>query len=563
MARSSRKGIRECIYTRNYNVGIYARLSIEDTVTGGDSIENQVAMLKNYIEKNDQLTFKKTYIDNGFSGTNFDRDDFNRLIEDVKKGVIDTILVKDLSRFGRNYIESGHYIEKVFPNIGVRFIAVNDNFDSLNIKDNQDLEIALKSIINDSYAKDISKKICTALDAKKKSGKFLGKYAPYGYKKSSVNKYVLEINDETKDVVKMIFNLRINGMGVTSIAHKLNNLNIPSQYKYLWLKGLRGSKNSEENALWRGSSVKRLLENPNYIGAIIIRQYDLALYKGRQNNKNKLEQVNIIKNTHEPIIYEETFYRVQNMNEKINKKKAIKNKGNILKGMIFCGTCGGILQRNCGYKKIREKEKHYTFYCPKKYIKDGGCDFIGIKEDKLKDIIFKNIQLQINILLDEKRYKETQIDSSQYNTDTKCVEPFVSSDTLGGTSGKNDLSIFEDKIDNLICKKNKIKRLKEDTYKDLKDGFLSYNGYEFASKKYDKEYKLLLKQIEQLEIQKNSFLEILNNATVNNMISFKYERKLTKKMLESLIEKIIVTENKVIIEYKFKDEYKNFLEVCI
>lgn len=542
MARSSRKGIKESNKTIIYNVGIYARLSIEDNVTGGDSIENQVAMLKNYIKKNEELTFKKTYIDNGFSGTNFDRDDFNKLLGDVKKDVINTILVKDLSRFGRNYIESGHYIEKVFPNIGVRFIAVNDNFDSLNIKDNQDLEIALKSIINDSYAKDISKKICTALDAKKKNGKFLGKYAPYGYKKSTDNRYVLEINDETKNVVKMIFNLRINGMGVTAIAHKLNNLNIPSQYKYLWLNGLRGSKDIEEKALWRGSSVKSLLENSNYIGAIICRQYDSALYKGRQNNKKKLEHVNLIKNTHAPIIDEEIFYKVQSMNKKNNKKMATKNKENILKGMIVCGTCSGKLQRSSGYKNVKDKEKHYTFYCPKKYIENGGCSFIGIKEDRLKDIIFKNIQLQINILLDEKRYKETQINSPKY---------------------KKDLSILESKLDKLISKKNKIKRLKEDTYKDLKEGLLSSSGYEFASKKYEKEYSLLLKQIKLLEIQKSSFLETLNNTAVNNMISFKNERKLTRKMLESLIEKIIVTENKVIIEYKFKDEYKSFLEARI
>ncbi|MCT4596147.1 MAG: recombinase family protein [Anaeromicrobium sp.] len=540
MARISRKNIKQSNITLKYNVGIYARLSIEDNVTGGDSIENQVAMLKNYIEKNEQLIYKKTYIDNGFSGTNFDRDAFNKLIEDVKKGIINTIVVKDLSRFGRNYIESGHYIEKIFPNIGVRFIAVTDNFDSLNIKDNQDLEIALKSIINDSYAKDISKKICTALDAKKKNGKFLGKYAPYGYKKSAENKYVLEVNEETKDVVTMIFNLRIKGMGVTAIAHKLNNLNIPSQYRYLWEKGLRGSKDVEEKALWRGSSVKSLLENPNYIGAIMGRQYDTALYKGRQNNKRKLEHVNIIKNTHEPIIDKEIFYKVQSMSKGNGKEKATKNKDNILKGMIVCGTCGGKLQRDSGYRKVREKEKAYTFYCPKKYIKDDGCNFNGIKEDKLKDIIFKNLQLQINILLDEKNYKETYLNSPQY---------------------KRELSHLESKRSKLIGEKNKIKMLKEDTYKDYKAGLLSASGYEFVTKKYEKEYSLLLQQIDQLNVDKSSLLETLKNPAVNNTISFKDEIKLTREMLVSLIHSITVIENKIVIKYKFKDEYKAFLGV--
>lgn len=540
MARISRKSVKQPDSTLKYNVGIYARLSIEDNITGGDSIENQITMLKNYLENNEQLSYKKTYIDNGFSGTNFDRDAFNELIKDVKKGIINTIVVKDLSRFGRNYIESGQYIEKIFPNIGIRFIAVNDNFDSQNIKDNQDLEIALKAIINDSYAKDISKKICTVLDAKKKNGEFLGKYAPYGYKKSAENKHVLEVNEETKDVVTMIFELRLKGVGVTAIAHRLNNLNISSQYRYLWEKGLRCRKDIEEKSLWRGSSVKSLLENPNYIGALIGRKYDTALYKGRQHNKRKQEHLNIIKNTHEPIIDEEVFYKVQSMRKGNMKKKLNENADNLLKGMIVCGTCGGRLQRDSGYRKVKEKEKAYTFYCPKKYIKDGGCNFAGIKEDKLKHIILKNIQLQIGILLDQKAHKEGYIDSPLY---------------------KIELSNVESKRAKLIGEKNKTKMLKEDIYKDYKSGLLSVSGYEFATKKYEKEYSLLSQQIEQLEAQRSSLLETLNNTAVNYTMSFKDETELTSEILEYLIGGITITENKVIIEYKFKDEYKAFLEV--
>lgn len=539
MARISRKSEKQPDSTLNYNVGIYARLSIEDNITGGDSIENQITLLKNYLENNEQLSLVKTYIDNGFSGTNFDRDAFNGLIQDVKKGIINTIVVKDLSRFGRNYIESGQYIEKIFPNIGVRFIAVNDNFDSQNIKDNQDLEIALKAIINDSYAKDISKKICTVLDAKKKNGEFLGKYAPYGYKKSA-NKHVLEVNEETKDVVTMIFDLRLKGMGVTSIAHRLNNLGISSQYRYLWAKGLRGRKDIEEKALWRGSAVKSLLENPNYIGALIGRKYDTALYKGKQHNKQKLEHLNIIKNTHEPIIDQEGFYKVQNMSKENMNKKSNENKDNLLKGMLVCGTCGGRLQRGNGYKKIGKKEKAYSFYCSKKYIKDGGCNFAGIKEDKLKHIILKNIQLQIGILVNQKAHKEACIDSPLY---------------------KRELSNMESKRAKLIGEKNKTKMLKEDIYKDYKSGLLSVSGYEFATKKYEKEYTLLSQQIEQLETQRSSLLETLNNTAVNYTMSFKDETELTREILKYLIEGITITENKVIIEYKFKDEYKDFLEV--
>jgi DNA invertase Pin-like site-specific DNA recombinase len=540
MARVSRKRLKQLNITRKYNVGIYARLSIEDNITGGESIENQITMLKTYIEKNEQLSYEKTYIDNGFSGTNFDREAFNELIKDVKKGIINTIVVKDLSRFGRNYIESGLYIEKIFPNIGVRFIAVNDNFDSENIKDNQDLEIALKSIINDSYAKDISKKICTSLDAKKKSGKFLGKYAPYGYKKNAENKYILEVNEETKDVVTMIFDLRLKGFGVTAIAHKLNNINIPSQYRYLWEKGLRGNKDIEEKALWRGSSVKSLLENPNYIGAMVVRKYDTALYKGRQHDKQKLERLNIIENTHEAIISNEIFYKVQNMSRGDLRKKTNEYDDNLLKGMVICGTCGGRLQRDSGYRKVGAEEKAYNFYCPKKYIKDDECSFPGIKENKLKDIILKNIQLQIGILLDQKKHLEAHIDSPQY---------------------KREFTNMESKIAKLVGEKNKIKMLRGDIYKDYKSGILSVSGYEFAIKKYEKEYKLLSERIKELEAQRDNLDQTISETTINRTISFRDKTVLTREMILYLIEGITISENKVIIKYKFKDEYKAFLEV--
>ncbi|MCT4543644.1 MAG: recombinase family protein [Vallitalea sp.] len=542
MARVSRKNIKQNTTTIKYKVGIYTRLSKEDAITGSDSIENQIQMLKKYILKKEDLVYQKTYIDNGFSGTSFHRHAFNNLLEDIKNGIINTVAVKDLSRFGRNYIESGHYLEKIFPNIGVRFIAVNDNFDSINIKDNQELEIALKSIVHDSYAKDISRKISTALDAKKRSGKFLGKYAPYGYKKSAQNKYVLEINEETKDVIKMIFDLRLKGMGVTAIAHKLNNQNIPSQNRYLWEKGLRGSKDKEEKALWRGSSVKSILENPNYIGALVVRKYDTALYKGRQKNKKQLENIEIIKNTHMPIIDKETFNAVQNMAKKGSDKtiKKCKSNENILRGMITCGLCGGKLQRDAGYKKVNSKDKSYNLYCPKKYIKDGGCSYGGIKEDKLKSIILNNIQLQIKILHDEKMDKETYLNSSSY---------------------KSKISLIETKKRKLLSEINKVKRLKEDTYKDYKIGLLSASEYEFISKKYEKEYCLLSKQLEELEINKGSLFKSLDNVAVHDTICFQEETELTRQMLESLIHDVIVTDDKVIIKYKFMDEYKSFLGV--
>ncbi len=159
----------------------------------------------------------------------------------------------------------------------------------------------------------------------------------------------------------MIFNLRLKGFGVTAITHRLNNLSIPSQYRYLWEKGLRGNKDIEEKALWRGSSVKSLLENPNYIGAMVVRKYDTALYKGRQQDKQKLEHLDIIENTHEPIISEEIFYKVQNMSRGNIRKKSNRDGDNLLKGMVICGTCGGGYNEIVDIGRLGKKRRRITF----------------------------------------------------------------------------------------------------------------------------------------------------------------------------------------------------------
>ncbi|MEG0228613.1 MAG: recombinase family protein, partial [Lachnospiraceae bacterium] len=182
-----------------YRTAIYARLSTLDNGCGSDSIENQVELLKRYVGDNHDLTLISTFLDNGMTGTNFDRPGFIAMMDALKSGKINCIVVKDLSRFGRNYMEAGNYLEKIFPYLGVRFISVNDNYDSISVTANEALALSLKNVYHHIYAKDISQKICTLFDAKKKQGLFLGRFAPYGYKKSENNRYRLEIDKETVD----------------------------------------------------------------------------------------------------------------------------------------------------------------------------------------------------------------------------------------------------------------------------------------------------------------------------------------------------------------------------
>ena len=215
MARKSRKNIIETKFTTNnkiYNVGIYVRLSVfDDNKKDNDTIENQKNIILDYLKDKEEFKIISIYEDTNFTGTNFNRSGFERLLEDVRKEKINCIIVKDLSRFGRNYIECGNYLEKVFPFMNIRFIAINDNYDSNNENANQTLTMHLKNIINEIYAKDISKKIKTVIREKQKKGEFTGGYASYGYLKDSENKNKIIINKETEPIVKQIFKLRLQG----------------------------------------------------------------------------------------------------------------------------------------------------------------------------------------------------------------------------------------------------------------------------------------------------------------------------------------------------------------
>ncbi|AMJ41727.1 recombinase family protein [Anaerotignum propionicum] len=317
MARKSRKNLEHEVLQEpmHYHTGIYVRLSVEDTLSEGSSIENQILLGRKFIEEQKDLIFFDSYIDNGQTGTHFNRPAFLRLMEDVEAGRIQCVIVKDFSRFGRNYLQVGEYLENIFPRKKVRFISVNDNFDS-NFKGNQDdLIVPLKSILHDSYAKDISKKVSTSIDVKKKNGNFMSGKPPYGYIRSKTHPYKLIIQKEAAEIVKKIFCWRIEGLGVSVIAARLNEMGIPT-----WGKLHLKQWNQTDKDFWYGSTVTNILKNPCYLGCLVERKSEKVLYKGGVSRVIPQEEWNMIEHTHEPIISPETFYQVQRiMNQRGEK----------------------------------------------------------------------------------------------------------------------------------------------------------------------------------------------------------------------------------------------------
>lgn len=373
-----------------YRTAIYARLSVEDNGCGSDSIDHQIQLIRQYVDSREELRAAGTFYDNGMTGCNFARPGFTAMMDEIKRGNIHCIVVKDLSRFGRNYIETGRYLEEIFPSLGVRFISVNDHYDSLLATPNEGLALSLKNVYHHIYARDISRKIGTLFEMKKRRGEFLGRFAPYGYKKSEGNPHQLEIDEETAPIVKDVFKMRLEGMGVTAIARHLNDRGVPSYYRMLFEKGMVRGTNGEADALWSGSSVKGMLENPVYCGHMVERKKTPSFHYSEVRKIPKWEWV-YIQNTHEPIIDTAAFREVQYLIEKsreerdhvlerTSRREATENP---LRGFLLCGYCKKKMIRDSGYYKTDGTLIRHRFYCTGKYRKGNHCRSVSKEEGEL------------------------------------------------------------------------------------------------------------------------------------------------------------------------------------
>ena len=528
-----------------YNTAIYARLSIEDNGVQGDSIENQVYMIEKFISNCSDLKLIHTFVDNGETGTDFERPAFSDMMEAIKKGTVNCIVVKDLSRFGRNYLETGNYLEKIFPYLGVRFISVNDHFDSLHGGKSDTLLVPLKSILHDTYAKDISRKVSSAIDVKKKSGKFMSKIPPYGYVRDEQDRYKLCVHSERAEIVRMIFKWRIEGLGPVSIAHRLNDMGVPTQSKIRYMEGHNDGK---ENALWRGSVVADILKNPCYIGCIVERKGSNLLYKGRECQIIPESDWNLIENTHEPIIDRETFEKVRKLllESKMKREQQLAEKSyrqrteNILSGMIQCGICGSGVHRDGGYFRRDGSLVHYNFYCSNKYIKTNGCSSRAIDEMELQNSVFQACKKQLELLVDMKGLMDDMMENARNS-------PYI-------RELKAQIGILEDK-------QQKLRRKRNDLYADFKEGLLTEKDYEFARDKYNADNEQLSKQLQTAneELMENSQMPKITTNWISPLIQFMDAQKLSKEMCLAMVKKVVINENSVSIYFKFSDEYEKAL----
>ena len=534
-----------------YKTAAYVRLSVEDSgKPGTDTIEGQKALLTSFIESKTDMELVSLFCDNGRTGTDFDRPQFEKMMEEVRKGRINCIVVKDLSRFGRNYKETGNYLERIFPFLGVRFIAVNDNLDTLTAERTQDGYIVpLKNLINEVYSKDISKKIDAALSVKQRNGEFIGAWAPYGYRKDPDDKHHLVINEETAPTVRQIFKWRSEGVSVVQISRRLNDAGILSPSAYLYATGEVKAEKYKE-VPWHTQILKSILAHPVYIGHMVQGRKKQSFYEGKR--QTYVDEANwiIVRNTHEPIIDGETFEKVQQIakqrkseyHERLGKFAHLEHSENILQGLVWCPNCNRPMVR---YKNVSHGSKlWYTYICPGHADDPARCPFVSIREDELNEVLFTAIQSQIQLVADlEDVVKQLNAEPEfRRQRSDAAAKLEAARRTLKRSQSLYD-SLYQNYVEQLMT---------EQEYVTLKARY----------KAEAEEAERLIAVLEQE--QHESKVYTAENRFLTEFRSFMGTDTLTKEMASALIERIYVdAEKNIDIRLRYRDEYMallNFIE---
>lgn len=512
-----------------YNVGIYERLSREDGDNEeSESISNQREFLMNFVSKNDDLNFIDEYIDDGYSGGNFDRPGWKKLMEDIKNKRIDTIITKDLSRMGRDYIRMGQYIEKTFPENDIRFIAINDDIDTVYETPGLDY-LQFKLMFNDFYIKDGSKKIRKIMKAKKEQGQYTGWKGIYGYKRDPNDKHKLIVDEEVREVVLRMFDLVCLGYSTKKIADIFSKEGIqnPSTHANL----IRKTK-TKTSSLWCARTIDELLQNPTYIGHLTQGRRKKVSYKSKKEKRVPKEDWIIVKNTHEPIISEETFNIVQDLLKK-NRNNTHEKNSYLLKGFLYCKECG----HSIGVNNSRDKRRRY---CVCRYYtshsKFGVCTPHSMNYDKLESAILDELKKLCN------KY----VDSADF--ENKIGEALKKRETRTEVIKKiNDTHLKIKQTTNVI----------DNLYMDKLDGVIDLEQYERLTIKLKQQLKKLNMKRQELskklaDLDSNDIKrekeEIIKR--IKEFLSFK---KLSRELVASLIDRITISEDKIVeINYKFR-----------
>lgn len=546
MSRTKNRGFEEKISAPQiirWKLAQYIRLSKEDINRGKDdsnSVTNQKALLDDYYQQHiDEFeSTQPPYVDDGYTGTDTNRDSFQRLLSDIYAKKVNCVIVKDLSRLSRNYTDAGSLIENLFVQMNVRFISLAESIDSyLNPDSISNLIVPITNVINDNFCYQTSKKIRQVFDMKRRNGEFIGGFAAYGYKKNPKDKNALIVDEEASEIVKNIYEWFLDGMSKNAIVHNLNDRGIlcPSEYKKS--KGLNYQNPSgSERPLWSSKTVSDILKNRLYVGDMVQGRQRVKSYKIHTQEQVPENEWYIVENTHEPIIERPIFEKVQELLKRDTRTAPQKKKLYLFSGFLRCADCGKAMSRS------QVKGTVYYFCRTYKDQSKTACTKHSVKHNRLEAAVLYAIQQQVYLAV---HYANTL--------------EYISTAPLQ----KSQSIRIEALIDAKEKERSKIMRYKQSIYQDWKDGEITHSDYRHMSEDYERQIDALGEVLKNLHAERE---ELQNGITAESpclVVFKKFENidKLTREVLVELVDHIKVHENgNISVKFKFADELRRIME---
>lgn len=531
----------------DFKVATYLRLSKDDGdfslsgKTESNSIHNQRELLTSYLKAHPELMFVDEYVDDGYTGTNFDRPDFQRMMDDIKTGKINCIIVKDLSRFGREYIGAGRYIEKIFPQLGVRFIAVNDNFDTYDSNSADNIVVPFKNLINDSYSRDTSIKVRSNLEVKRQNGEFVAPFAVYGYSKDPANKNHLVVDEYAAEIVKEIFFLAMDGLSPIGIAKHLNKKGVLSPLEYKKANGSRFNCSfvTNQKSLWSHVSVRRILQNEIYTGVLLQGKTTTPNYKVKKVIKKDKEDWSRNEGTHEAIISKSFFDLIQILLREDTRSAPDSSKIYPYSGKIFCGDCKQPLIR----KTTKSAGKSYVYYvCSANKADKTVCSNHSIALDKLDCAILASIQAEISTIMDMELAMQQIEQLAWEKSELRKIDAGIA-------------------VQEELIQKNS--QLRMGIYEDLCAGILDRDEFVELKKEFTQRIADAKGAIEELTVVRNSVLQGVSSQQgwIAQFKEYENITEINRNAIVNLIEKIYVYEgNEIEVVFRHRNQLNDIME---
>lgn len=538
------------LQVKKFMAAIYLRLSRDDGVSGSadgggnaglkaesNSIGSQRELIKAFLHGQQDMELYDIYVDDGFSGSNFDRPEFKRMMVDIEAGRVNCVIVKDLSRFGRDYIESGRYLQKVFPALGVRFIALTDHYDSFRADTGETgIVLPVKNFINDSYCRDISTKVKSQFEVKRKNGECVSAFAPYGYRKAEENKNKLVVDEYAAEIVRKIFEWKMEGLAVSAIADKLNGLGVlsPKEYKKSTGSNYRGGFPSVGRTSWSSPTVKRILMNEMYLGHMVQGKTEKINYKLKKSTEKPREEWVKVENTHEAIISEDIFCIVQNLLETDGRVSPVTEENSLFTGILFCGDCGEQMVRRVN----RYKGAQRVYYICSTKNRGGECSRHSMEEVKLKAAVEGAVKNYANLFLSEKKLFEKSLELE---------------------ANFESIVRFDKEVARLKQEQDRYYSLCSGLYDDLKNGVVTREEFKRLHGGFQRKAEEFREAQEKQEAMIKGLFRngVLSAGRLKTMQDCAELKEIDRHTLCSMVRRILVFENQRIeIEFYFMPHYR-------